>query len=143
MEYQYNRKLYLKNTSAEVLEKVGENPMFTVNQYGKGNVYYLNMPLEKNQIEKHNAFEANQHAVYQYLAKECLTNKPVVTDNPFLGVTIHRNGEKTYVVIVNYSDKSQDMNLKIAEGYTVEKVYHGDSLKLEPFGAFVSLISKN
>ena len=54
-----SRTATLEPTKAEVLAYDNKNnPFISVNQYGKGRVFFVNAPIESNLIEKHNAFDS-------------------------------------------------------------------------------------
>lgn len=145
IDYQYTRKLYLEETTAKRIAGVDNRSIFIRNQYGHGTVYYLNMPLEKNMLYKKNAFDSNQYRVYQHFFREQIMKKPVIINNKYIGITYHNmeKGDSIYVVMINYSDTAQSVNMELSEGCHVENVYIGDVNVIPAYEACVFRIIKD
>ena len=48
---------------------------------------------------------------------------PIRSDNPQIGVTLHKVDEKTYIACaINYSDKTQSTDFRVQEGWTLEPI---------------------
>ena len=125
------RKLTIAPTTAKVLahEKDG-NPIFTVNAYGKGKIYYLGLPIEMNLTLKPGAYTENPAEcwkIYKTISSEVVANNRIVTKNdPFIGITEHDlSTSQKVVVLVNYSPSDKEVPLGIAPGWTIEKVFYG------------------
>jgi len=66
--------LNLETTPAKVVETDQDgNPAFTVSNYGKGKVFFLNYPMEKSLFNEVGAFSkqnaAPYYLIYKYLKK--------------------------------------------------------------------------
>jgi beta-galactosidase len=125
------RKLTIAPTSAKVLahEKDG-NPIFTVNAYGKGKIYYLGLPIEMNLTLKPGAFTENPAEcwkIYKAISAEVVAKNRIVTKNdPFVGITEHDlSANQKVVVLVNYSPSDKEVPLNLASGWSIEKVFYG------------------
>lgn len=109
----YGKEFLLRATSAEVIISDDEgNIILSKNRYGKGWAYFLNFPMEKMLYEKDNIFnraeEYPYYKLYAEVASFALQNKIVVSDNPEIGVTQHKESDKCYyIVAINYSSVVQ------------------------------------
>ena len=125
LTYQVDRELLIEPITARVLA-VNEtsNPVFTVNNYGKGKVYFLNMPLEMNLSGKANAFhETSWYKIYQQAAEDVLDKKLLFSANPQIGVTLHKEQDDRYIAIaINYSEKRQYTEFKLQEGWQLTPI---------------------
>ena len=126
------RKLNITTTTAKVLahEKDG-NPIFTVNSYGKGKIYYMGLPIEMNLTLKPGAFTENPAEcwkIYQAIGADMIKQNRTVTKNdPFIGITEHNlSSDEKVIVLVNYSPTDKDVTLSIKSGWNVEKAFYGN-----------------
>lgn len=109
----YGKEFLLRATSAKVIISDDEgNIILSKNRYGKGWAYFLNFPMEKMLYEKDNIFnraeEYPYYKLYAEVASFALQNKIVVSDNPEIGVTQHKESDKCYyIVAINYSSVVQ------------------------------------
>ena len=127
------RKLNIVTKGAQVLahEKDG-NPIFTVNSYGKGKIYFLGFPMEMNLTTKPGAFTENPDEcwkIYQTISAEIVAKNRAVTKNdPFVGITEHDlSATEKVVVLVNYSPEDREVALSLANGWSIEKTLYGKS----------------
>jgi len=128
LSYRVTHELLLESVGAKVLA-VNEtgNPVFTEHTYGKGKVYFLNMPLELELSSKAGVFtDTDWYRIYKKAGETVLNRKPIYSDNPQIGVTLHKVNEETYIVCaINYSDKTQSTDFRMQENWTLEAI-HGD-----------------
>jgi len=131
-------KVRFKATRADTLgiEEDG-NPAFTVAPYGQGRVYFLSIPMEMMVTRTpgvlHHADAPPYWRVYRYFAQEAIERRIVRKQHPMLGVTEHLTGDgQTVVVLVNYSPDPIQDSLKLAEGWSVARVVHGDATPQPP-----------
>lgn len=82
-------------------------PALTKFKYGKGTVYYLNFPLEKNLLSKQNAFSENYSKIYSKIFKDIIDNQPLKTDNPNVKITFYNDK----AVLFNFSSETQDVKV--------------------------------
>ncbi len=147
------RKLNLKTTTAKVLGKEADgNPIFTVNNYGKGKIYFLGLPMEMNLTRKPGAFTENPAEcwkIYQTFSADIVAKNRVVTKNdPFVGITEHDlSATEKVIVLVNYSPEEKEVALTINSGWKVEKSLYGNlpaksSVKLKANDACVLQLKK-
>lgn len=118
------------------------NPFITVNKYGKGRVFFVNAPIEKNLIDKHNAFEENHSLIYQTIFKDYIDNIPVALSDNNLIMTYHPSENGAYIVILNHYDKEKSFTMEIDKAYTLEKVFYGSVDKINAFDACILKINK-
>lgn len=133
ISYSRERDYMIKPNGAEVLatDKHGE-PLFTKYRYGKGYVYYLNFPLEKNAIDVCDAFDNDNYEVYNELFAGVKREFPIVCDNRYVGMTRHTDCDFTWIVLINYSATEQELMLKIKPDCEYE-VIRGNTEKIAPF----------
>jgi len=125
------RKLNIKTTTAKVLaHETDGNPLFTMNSYGKGKIYFLDMPLEMNLTNTPGAFTENPAEywkIYHTIAAEVIAKNRAVTKNdPMVGITEHDlSATEKVVVLVNYSPTDRDVALTVKDGWKIEKALYG------------------
>lgn len=125
-------KVRFKATRAEVLgwEDDG-NAAFSVASYGKGEVYFLSVPMEMMLTRTAGAFHHADSApfwqIYRYVAQKLIANRIVKKHHALLGVTEHCVGGQCVVIAINYSPDALQDTLKLADGWTLETVLHGDA----------------
>ena len=124
-------RLELAPTSAEVLAREADgNPIFTCAPYGKGKVYFLSIPLEKELTTTPGSFHSPtaQPAwqVWQWIARDVLDSRVARKDHPQVGLTEHPLNERQRVLIaLNYSPAPVQTNIALAAGWQVGQVWHG------------------
>lgn len=125
-------KVRLRPTRAEVLgsEEDG-SPAFSVAPYGKGEVYFLSVPLEMMVTRTPGALhhpEAPPYwRVYRYFARQLLEQRVARKQHPMLGVTEHPLPDgRLLVVAVNYSPEPLQDSLKLAPGWQLAETCYGD-----------------
>lgn len=127
------RNYIITAENAEVLA-IDENgmPIFTKNRYGKGTVYYLNFPIEKNLIDVCDGFENSQNEVYSEIFKAAKNNRPLVCENKYIGITRHIKDNLQWFTMINYSSMEQKTNIQIKSNFKYE-VLKGNIEKIAPF----------
>jgi hypothetical protein len=147
------RKLNISPTTATVLaHEKDSNPVFTVNNYGKGKIYFLALPMEMNLATTPGGFTENPDEcwkIYHTIAAEIIKeNRTVIKTDPFVGITEHDLSQNEKIVIlINYTPKSKDVALSIKSGWKVEKAIYGNlpvnsSVKLNENDACVLYLKK-
>ena len=136
LPYAKPHKLQLEATRAEVLalDEAGE-PAFGVATYGKGKVYFLNLPLEEMLLTDENGFDAPWYGIYETVASPILEGRNIRKSNPKVGLTLH--GE--YAVLVNYSAEMQDSGL--STDADIEYIY-GNPAQIPGFDAAIVRITE-
>ena len=116
-----NFKLRLEATGATVLACDGAgNPMFTVNEYGKGRVFFLAAPLETYLTEVNDAFgqDSPYAAVYDVLKGAVGSRKVATVNKRNVGMTEHAvNSERRILVLINYDPEPADVTVSLANGW--------------------------
>jgi len=137
IKFAREKKYIIEANGAEILCSDNNMPIFTVNAYGAGRVYYLNFPLEKSLPGESEAFEGDQYEIYKEVFSG-LTDRHIVTcADKHVGVTQHFGESSGYAVLINYSDRAVGTNLKINDSYKLKKVIKGDLGRIEPFGTLI------
>lgn len=108
----------------------GEGVFFR-HQYGKGQVFFLTLPLERHLAGKNGAFfRENQPAydrIYRRLARAAGIERVADSDHPYVRLTEHRvNENQYYIFAINYSDRPANAKLHLRDGFTAETVF-GDA----------------
>jgi endo-1,4-beta-mannosidase len=123
-------KIVYKNINAKVLgiEDDG-NPAFTVANYGKGKVYFLSVPLEKNLTINagsfHSANALPSWKVYNEFAKKEISLRSVNKSNAMLGITEHPVDQNhKIIVVINYSPYEIIDFLRINDGWKLHKTLY-------------------
>ena len=132
-----SRTYFIEPTTAEVLlYDKRNNPCLTVNNYGKGKVIYLNMPLEEGLIDGHRTLDGDAHEVYKLLFKDKIEAHPIRIEGKDVLTTYHYGEGKAYAVAVNHSNEDAKIDIT-ARGYKLVKVYHGSENCVGAFDASV------
>ena len=140
INYSRNCKHYIELCGAEAICQNEEEIIFTKFGFGNGTVYYLNYPLEKNFINKSNAFDGDDYLIY----KQIFANKEsiVTARNKYLGVTVHPTENGAITVIINYSGECQSCDITLNDEYIIEEVICGDINTIKPFESTVIKLKK-
>lgn len=137
------KEIVLEPTTAEVLlTNDNGNPVFLKNKYGKGTVYFLNMPVERITFEGTDLYNTTPcYKIYKEVGKEVLKNKIVTADDRNIGITIHPvSDNECYVTALNYSDKDIVPDIQIKDGWEISETVYGNLEMLKKCdGAFLKL----
>ena len=138
------RNITFKPTSANVLFSDNENnPLITVNNYGKGRVFFVNAPLEDNLIDRHNAFDGGLEVVYKTLFADYISEYPYAVSDNDLVSTYHETENGAYVVVLNHTDKDKELEFSLKDGYRIENVLYGSKDKVKAFdGCIIKITNK-
>ena len=126
IDYSCATEILLESVGAEVLARnEEENIVLSRFAYGKGFVYFLNMPLEYSLSSQYNAFcDTKYYELYRLIGQERLAQKPLTTRNPDLGLTLHPAQDgKLYAAALNYSDKETPCDFTLADGWRLTELY--------------------
>ncbi len=126
------RKLYLENITSEQVQ----TPYITRHAYGKGQVYFVNFPLEAMLIETNRGFDLHLCEVYREVFKGVVHDHPVRITNENVALTIHRDGNRFYAVAVNHSNTVQ--NLRFITEASLTKIHYGNPEHCEPLDAVIA-----
>ena len=127
--YERYCKVGIEPTTAQVLANDGNGkPIFTVNNFGKGKIYYLNFPLEDMLSRQSHAFDGGAYKIYEYVLKELLEKKTVRKLNSKVGVT--ENG--SIATVINYSNEPVKTGLYLQNGKRIGHIFRGNPDYLEP-----------
>lgn len=133
------------------------NPVMTVNDYGKGKVYVLAYPIEDIAARSPRVisgeFEKGYHKFYEVMAGSKNKNKVAATDSTSVGMTEHIiDGSRRALVFVNYTPREETSNITLigykfvklenAEACSVTPVKDGFTLELSPNNGAVAIIEK-
>lgn len=137
----------IRTESARVLAvENNNNPVFTVNQYGKGKIFFLAVPMESDLSKTAGAFNETSPPywkIFKTLADEAGIKHEVVRDNPFIGVTEHDLSQTEKIVVaVNYSVLPQEVTLRTDAKWSISEIVYGDrpvgnKFKIAPNDALV------
>lgn len=118
-------RLYLRSIGAEVLacEKDG-NPVFVRNRFGKGTIYLLTLPLEKDLAARPGVFAPESarklRKIYQVFAGPALAERHLFTEDPLISLTEHFDGSTWWCVAVNNGPEEKTPRFTAAEGWQIE-----------------------
>lgn len=124
LPFRYGKKFKTKSAGAEIIaEDEDGTAVFSKNPYGKGSIYFLNFPLEEMIWKVPDVFNDKTcpyYRIYAEVAEGLTGDKIAISDNPDIGITIHKQNGKSFIVIaVNYSDKAQNPGLTIKGKYNL------------------------
>jgi hypothetical protein len=125
-------KLNLKAITARVLgSDQNGNPAFTVSDYGKGKVYFLNYPIEKSLFSEEGAFYKKTaepyYQIYKHIRESIPSGKVVTGNSPMVGLTEHVVDENTRIIVaVNYEPAGSKTDLTLETGWEVAECFYGE-----------------
>ena len=106
LERSCRREIYPSGAEVLAYDNLGI-PALTKHKYGKGTVYFLNFPIEKNLLSKVDAFSGNYGKLYSLVFKDIIDNQPVKIDNPNVKITFYDDK----AVLFNYSGEVQNVRI--------------------------------
>lgn len=144
MSYRKSRVFNLTGTSAKVLAHSGNgNPIVSVNEYGKGKVYFVNFPLESMLLDTPDSHKTSYYKIYRDIFAEKIGSHIADSDCVCVGITEHAVSEnQAYIVLVNYSGQEVKPNLRMNFAYKTEETVYGNPDCIAPFDAAVIKVSK-
>jgi hypothetical protein len=84
------------------------------------------------------------YKIYQTVAEKVLARKPVRSQTPDIGMTIHPMDENNcYAVAVNYSANTRPCNFVLADGWQIKEVLYGSAESLAKGEMTVLSLSKS
>ena len=120
----------LNPTTAEVVfENDAGEPVLLKNKYGKGTVYFLDIPMELLAFDGTDLYNTMPYyKIYKKIAKDIILDKIVTVDDRNIGITINPIDENNcYATILNYSDKEIKPDIKIKWGWKIKEVVYGNT----------------
>ena len=131
VKYRVNQELSLVSVGAEVLaQNECGNIVMSRNKYGKGEIYFLNFPLERDLFTLAGAFNDTLYCkIYALAAKKILAKRPIVSSDPQVCITLHPLGKKEYIACaINYSNKERELNYSLNSGWSAEYISGGKTV---------------
>ena len=124
-----NRFTINLTTAKALAVEMDNNPIFTVNSYGKGKIYFLAVPLENSLTNTPGAFAESSvpyWKFYKSIADGSGIQCTAGNDNPFVGLTEHDLSPTQKIIIaINYSTVQQDVGFQIDENWITDKALYG------------------
>ncbi len=132
------RRNFLSSVGAHIIAESNGMPVFTEYTYGKGKVYYLDIPLENNLACEEYAFGGDAYALYKHIFRKKIEEKKIYFANRDSSTTYHedKNSGKKYAVTVNYSQNPQTPVFAL-NGVKIKKVLYGNENMIPPYDALV------
>lgn len=123
-EYSYFscQEILAEPLDAEVVARNEENNVVLArHRYGKGTVWFLNAPLEQRLAQTYNGFaDPVCSGIYKTVFSDHLDQKPVVSENFNVAVTLHRGN---VVSAVNYTNEPQECAFRVRAGKKLVPLY--------------------
>ena len=118
------KSLVFTPAEAEVLARSGEDIVLTKHRLGKGEVYFLNAPLECAYTTAYKPYESELCEVYKLFFGD--VNRPLTLDTALASVTYHEcDAGEVKVLITKYTDETI-IGCSIGDGYKVKATYNCD-----------------
>lgn len=133
---------YVPITAKVLAETDSGNPFITVNQYGKGRVFFVDAPIENNLIKAHNGFNGKTVKIYETIFAKHIESLDVRVDDKEIAITYHPDEDGGFIVAVNHSACEKALDIKLKSGLEVERVIYGDEKTIKPFNACVINLKK-
>ena len=142
--YSRNRIYTISEQTAQVICCDANGvPLITVCEYGKGKVYYVNFPVETMLLDMPNAHKTDLFEIYRVVFAKKIDSHIADSDCKYIGITEHiEDANNAYIVLINYSDKIVDVNLKVKSEYNISKLIRGDIESMAPFETTIIKVSR-
>ncbi len=120
----------VKAERAEVLAAdSGGNPIMTAAALGRGQVFFVNLPLEQTAVQKSGCFHGEDlnplYLLYREAAERAGVRRLVKTELPGVGITEHpREDGKTICVAINYEPEEAFCPLEVSG--RIREVWNGE-----------------
>lgn len=133
LSYKADTEIFLENTTAEVLARNEDgNVVFAKNACGKGNIYFLNMPIEKLAFAVNGGLNPKKgqpyYEVYKIFGKKLRDSYLLKTENPNIGITecVGDDGE-LYVFAINYNNETEKVDFLSEKDKNCYEVVYGNT----------------
>lgn len=112
------------------------NPAFTKAKYGKGEVYVLNFPMERQLTTTPGAFHAKDAEpywrIYREVAGKAARGRAVACGSPQVAVTEHAlSAGRRVVIAINHGHEAVKCGMEFAAGWRVVKVFYGNARSIK------------
>lgn len=133
------RSYLLKPESAKVLAYDGfENPSITVNEFGKGKVFFTNFAYENEILQNTELADNDNGILYRWLFSDNLNKRAVKSGNPMLAVTIHSiTDDEKIIVAINHTNQRQPSMITTNCEWRIDEVLFGDINYVDPYDAMI------
>lgn len=146
----YDMKMCAKTAKVIISNEKGE-PVFGVNEYGKGKVYFINTMIENHASTTPGFVDGERKMDYWRIYKAMNIENPLKVaskQNPTIGVTEHVVDDTSrYLLIINYEPTEQSETITLKDiGYHIEWVKSVDknvTVKAKEKGSFEIQLPKN
>jgi beta-galactosidase len=142
----------IRPTTAQVLAtEADHNPVFMTNNYGKGRICFLTIPLEDHLANTPGVFEEKTpyYKIYSALKQYAGITATVSSSDPAIAFTTHDISASEKIIIgINYSAADATTNWEINKAWTVSKLLYGqapsgEKCVIKANDAFVVLLKRN
>lgn len=121
--YTPSNDMIIESVGAEVLAANEDgNPVFTVNSFGKGKVYFLGFSPESAALNACCGFDADEsesfYKIYAEVGKDIIGSYKVKSDNPYIGITEKYCDDGSLIVCaINYDKRPHEFSPTIDGDY--------------------------
>ncbi len=112
-----------------------QSPLITCHRYGKGKVFFVNLPVEAMLIEGKRRFDSPTDEIYKTIFKDVIDAHLIRISNTNVALTIHQREQTIYAIAINHSDQEQDISFET--DCSLVKVHYGDPLHCKPMDAVI------
>ncbi|MFP4382485.1 MAG: glycoside hydrolase 5 family protein [Spirochaetia bacterium] len=132
MEIPSSFRLLLSEAGGKTVFSDSEgNPVCSRNKFGKGEVVFLGLPLEKHVITSPGTVYREDavpfYRIYRRIFKTVIASRPVIKESKYLGVTEHYLDENTVIIfLINYSSEELFENIRINTDWDQPAVLRGE-----------------
>ena len=107
--------------------------VFLRSRYGKGWVYVLMYPMEKNIYNERAAFsDGSYYKIYEILRENIETEKCIRSHSPLVGVTEHKlSYDERIIVVTSYNTNRCEYDISVGETWEFADAIEGDVTKSE------------
>ena len=115
------------------------NPIFTRAACGRGQAYFLGVPIELDLANRPGGFHGPDAApwwrIYRMIGEPFMAQRAVRKDDPFVGLTEHPLDDSRRIVIaINCSPKPREAALDIATTWALGATWYGAAAENSPHG---------
>lgn len=134
-------RYHIDLTSAECLARASDGtPVFTCADYGKGKVFFLACPIEKQLFDAAVGYDKGHHRIYEAVRRQVVSNRWLHSTVPNVTLTEHPTENGTRVIVaVNNTNQPQTVACTLLSARTLIGTYYGEAPTMTDTAATLTL----
>ena len=145
LEFNFQARITLGSAGAEILLRDSDGlPMFTVNRFGKGKVFFAAYSPEKQIVNANRAVERSYWKFYRTAAEQVLEKRIFRSGAPLVTATVHPvSGSSAYAVAVNNGENPVSLSPVLAASWKISELLYGECGNIPAHDAVILKLEQN